>query len=303
MTGLSRRRIAITGASGLVGTALSTALRGEGNDVLAISRHPAAAEIGWDPARREIDAAALHGVDAVIHLAGASIAGGRWTTARKALLRESRVPPTRWHADTQAQLARPPRVLISASAIGIYGDSGEDLVDEATPPGDDFLAHLTADWERAADPARDARIRVVHPRFGVILSRRGGALGTMLPPFRLGLGGPMGSGRQWMSWIAIDDVVGGISHALADESLDGPVNYTTQNPVRNAAFAAALGHALHRPAIIRVPAWALRLILGEIADVALLASQRVAPTKLLASGYVVKQPELAGALHYVLAAR
>jgi uncharacterized protein len=294
-------RIAITGATGLVGTALSQALGADGHEVLAISRRPVPGGMLWNPERREIDAAGLYGLDAVVHLAGASIAGARWTAARKRELRDSRVATTRWFTAVLADLAPTPGVLVSASAVGIYGDRGDTLLDETAPPGNDFLARLATDWEAAADPARHAGIRVVHPRFGLILSTTGGALAKMLPPFRLGLGGPIGNGRQWVSWIAIADVVGAIRHAIATTILAGPVNFTTANPLRSTDFAHALGRALHRPAVIPLPAIALRLALGEMADATLLASQRVMPAQLEKSGYPMLQPRIDGALDSLLA--
>lgn len=294
--------IAITGATGLVGSALVRTLTLAGHQVVAISRRPAGGTVRWDPAHRVIDCSALAGVDAVVHLAGENIAGARWTAVRKASLRESRVPVTQWLAETVAQLTPIPRVLISASAVGIYGDRGEEVLSEASPAGDDFLAALTTDWEAAVDPARLAGIRVVQPRFGIVLSSAGGALGKMVPPFRLGLGGPLGSGRQWLSWITLDDVTGGIEHVLANDTVRGPANFTTPNPVRNVEFARALGHALHRPAVIPLPAFALRLAFGELADATLLASQRVMPVRLTESGYQFRYPTLEGAFEHLICA-
>lgn len=294
------RRVAITGATGLVGTALGAALRQDGHSVIAISRSPEPAGVRWDPLHRQLDVAALQGVDAVVHLAGESIAGGRWTADRKRLLRGSRVAPTRWFAEVLAGLKPTPRVLISASAIGIYGSRGDELLDERSTLGSDFLARLATDWETAADPARQAGIRVVHPRFGIILSPDGGALGRMVTPFRLGLGGPIGNGQQWMSWISLGDVVAAITHMIATSTMSGPVNVTTPHPVRNAEFVHALGAALHRPAIMPLPAFALRLALGEMADATLLASQRVLPAALRASGFVPRHQTITDALAYCL---
>ena len=300
MAGLSGQRVAITGATGLVGTALGAALRARGHEVLAISRNPGPGGIRWNPSHGEIDLATLEGVDAIVHLAGENLAGSRWTAERKRLLRDSRVAITSWLAESLALLDRKPAVLIAASAIGIYGNRRDEMLDESSAPGDDFLAELVVNWEAAADAAVQEGIRVVQPRFGIILSPDGGALARMVPPFRLGLGGPMGNGRQWMSWIAIDDIVGGIEHAIATGSLNGPVNFTSPDPVRNADFAHALGAVLHRPAVIPLPAFALRLAFGEMADVALLASQRVLPTKLLASGYVIRHTKIEAALETIL---
>jgi uncharacterized protein (TIGR01777 family) len=293
-------RVAVTGATGMVGTALTRALHTHGHDVLAVSRREVSGGIRWDPARRSVDAGALGAVAAVVHLAGENLAGGRWTPRRKEQLRQSRVAVTRWLAETLAA-ANGPRILISASAVGIYGDRGDETLTEASTLGDDFLARLAADWEAAADPARHAGMRVVHPRFGVILSPAGGALAKLLLPFRLGLGGPFGNGNQWMSWITIDDVVSGIAHALATDSINGPVNFTAPDPVRNAGFATALGQALHRPSLLPLPALALRLALGEMADATLLASQRAVPAELARSGYQFKDTRLGPALQRLLA--
>jgi uncharacterized protein (TIGR01777 family) len=298
-TPLPPMRIAITGATGMVGRALVPMLTAEGHTVVPVSRRPITGGIQWDPTR-SLDPVKWEGLDAVIHLAGENIADGRWTAERKRLLRDSRVGPTRRLAEALASLARPPRVLLSASAVGIYGDTGDQVATEATPAADDFLGELGAAWEAAAVPARDAGIRVVHPRFGIILSSDGGALAKMLPTARLGVGGPLGGGSQWMSWVALDDVVGAVYHLLADAALQGPVNVVAPTPVRNAEFAETLGAVVHRPAVLPVPAFALRALFGEMADATLLASSRVAPTVLEASGYRFRFPELAGALRHLL---
>lgn len=295
-------RVAITGATGMVGIALSRALRAQDHAVLSVSRRQVSGGVRWNPERREIDIDALRGTDAVVHLAGENLASGRWTARRKRQLQDSRVPATRWLAGTLATRTPGPRVLISASAIGIYGDRQDEMLTEDSSLGNDFLARLAADWEAAADPARQAGIRVVHPRFGMILSPTGGALAKLLPPFRLGLGGPLGNGRQWISWITIDDVVAGIQHVLTTESLHGPFNFTTPHPVRNLEFVRALGEAVHRPAVIPLPAVALRLAFGEMADAILLASQRVMPTRLEASGYRLQHRQIVPALRELLAA-
>ena len=291
----------ITGATGMVGAALSLALRAHGHEVLAVSRRQVPGGIRWDPQRHVIDSAVLRGTAAVVHLAGENLAEGRWTIRRRQQIRDSRVVATRWLAETLAATESGPRVLISASAIGIYGNRQDEVLTEDSNLGGDFLARLAADWEAAAEPARQAGIRVVHPRFGMILSPAGGALAKLLLPFRLGLGGPFGDGRQWISWITIDDVVGVIERALTTEALNGPVNFTAPTPVRNAEFARALGQVLHRPALIPLPAIALRLALGEMADATLLASQRVKPARLEANGYQFRHPELVPALHGLLA--
>ncbi len=299
-TPLAPMRIAITGATGMVGSALTPFLTALGHTVVPVSRRATPGGIQWDPASGRLDAAAFEGLDAVIHLAGENIAGARWTDDRRRVLRESRVGPTRLLAETLARLAAKPRVLLSTSAIGIYGDGGNATLTEDSPAADDFLGRLGRDWEAAAEPARAAGIRVVHPRFGIILSPEGGALAKMLPTARLGAGGPLGGGEQWMSWIAIDDVLGALLHLLAHGTIHGAVNVVAPAPVRNAEFAGTLGTVLHRPAILPVPAFALRLLFGEMADATLLASSRVAPTVLEAHGYRFRFPTLEGALSHVL---
>ncbi|MGH7583622.1 MAG: TIGR01777 family oxidoreductase [Gemmatimonadales bacterium] len=293
-------RVAITGATGLIGTALGESLRRRGHTVLAISRHPPI-DVLWDPVRRRIDTHPIEGLDAVVHLAGENLAGGRWTASRKQRLRSSRVDVTRWLADTLAGLRRPPRVLVSASAVGIYGDRGDELLDDDSPPGDDFLARLAVDWETAADPARQAGIRVVHPRFGMVLARQGGALAKMVPPFRLGIGGRIGNGRQWITWVAIDDVVAATEHLIVSDDLAGPVIVAAPAPVRNADFVAALGRALHRPTVLPVPAFALLAVYGEMARATLLASQRAVPVRLTAHGFTPRFGSIDATLRDLLA--
>jgi len=294
-------RVAITGASGLLGSALVPSLRAAGHEVVRLVRRAARApdEVRWDPAAGTIDAAALEGVDAAVNLSGENLAEGRWTEARKALLRSSRVQPTRLLAETLARLRSRPTVLVSASAIGYYGDRGDAWLTEAEPAAGDFLGRLTADWEEAAEPAAQAGIRVVHPRLAVVLSPTGGALGKMLLPFKAGLGGTLGPGTQYMSWVAIDDVLGVFHHLLGRDDLAGPVNVGAPEPVTNAVFTKSLGRVLGRPTVARVPSFALRLAFGEMADAALLASVRVRPEKLLASGYGFRFPALEGALRHV----
>ena len=270
-------KVAITGASGLIGRALVPFLTTSGHEVVRLVRRAPKAkdEARWDPEAGEVDAAALEGVDAVVHLAGENIAGGRWTAGRKALLRASRVGPTQLLARTLAGLKKKPKVLVSASAIGYYGNRGDAWVTENDPPADDFLGRLSAEWEGAAEPARQAGIRVVHPRFGIVLSPAGGALGKMLLPFRMGLGGVVGPGTQYMSWIALDDLLGVVHHLLDRQDLEGPVNTVAPEPVTNAVFTKTLGRVLGRPTVAPVPAFALRLALGEMADATLLSSTRV----------------------------
>jgi uncharacterized protein (TIGR01777 family) len=298
-------RIAITGATGLVGTALDAFLSTGGHAVHRLVRRapdPARAhpDIRWNPDAGTIDARALEGMDAVIHLAGANV-GERWTDAHRRAIRESRVRGTALLAETLARLERRPATFVSASAIGIYGDRGAEVLDETSTLGDGFLADVGRVWESSADAARGAGIRVVHPRIGIVLSARGGALARMLPPFRLGLGGRLGSGRQWMSWIALDDVLGGLLHVLATPTLVGPVNFTAPAPVTNAEFTRVLGRVLSRPAFAFVPEAALSLAFGaEMARAVLLASQRVLPRALEASGFRFRFPALEPALRFEL---
>jgi uncharacterized protein (TIGR01777 family) len=248
----------------------------------------------WDPEGGRVDAAGLEGVDAVVHLAGESV-GQRWTEAAKQRIVRSRVKGTRALAGALAGLARKPRVLVCASAVGIYGDRAE-RVDEESATGSGFLADVAREWEAAAQPAAAAGIRVVNLRLGIVLSAEGGALARMLPPFRLGVGGRLGSGEQWMSWVSLEDVVGAIRFAMEREEARGPVNVVSPNPVTNAGFTAALGRALGRPTLLPVPGAALRLLFGQMADEALLGGQRVQPSRLLALGYRFRHPELDGAL-------
>ena len=293
-------RILVTGSSGLVGSALLPFLAAGGHEVHRLVRHePREGEIRWDPAVGRIDAKGLEGFDAVVHLAGESIAG-RWTAAKKAAIRESRLKGTRLLAQALAGLARPPKVLIAASAIGIYGDRGDEVLTEDSPEGTGFLAELCHAWEDASSPAQARGIRVVNLRFGVILSPAGGALARMLLPFRLGLGGVVGAGGQWMSWVALDDVLGAVLHALRTEPLLGPVNVASPNPVTNRDFTRALGRVLHRPTVFPLPAFAARLAFGEMADALLLSSARVLPKRLEGSGFRFARPELEGALHPLL---
>jgi uncharacterized protein (TIGR01777 family) len=295
--------IAITGSRGLVGSALISLLTTRGHQLTRIVRGAGTEhDVTWDPAGDSFDASRLAGVDGVVHLAGESVAGGRWTEDRKLRIRNSRVQGTRVLCDGLARMPAPPRVLVSASAVGIYGDRGDDLLTEQDSAGQGFLAGVARDWEAATSGAIDAGIRVITMRFGVVLSRRGGALAKMLPPFRLGGGGKIGSGRQYCSWITLDDAVGAIQHALMTDSLSGPVNAVAPNPVTNAQFARALGRVLSRPALVSMPAFAARLAFGEMANELLLASTRVQPQRLLESGYNFHHPTLEGALRYLLMA-
>ncbi|MGD0697382.1 MAG: TIGR01777 family oxidoreductase [Terriglobia bacterium] len=291
--------ILVTGSSGLVGSALIPALAGEGHRVTRLVRStPRAAgdSIPWDPAAGILDAPSLEGFDAVVHLAGESIAGGRWTVERKARIRDSRVNSTRLLSERLAQLTRPPKVLISASAVGYYGDRGDETLTEESPPGSNFLAGVCREWEAATEPALQHGIRVAVLRSGVVLSPAGGALAKMLFPFRMGVGGIVGSGKQYFSWISIDDLVRVIIRALKTDSLRGPVNAVAPHAVTNAEFTKALGQVLGRPTIVPMPAFAARIAFGEMADELLLASARVVPAKLLASGFVFHHAEIGHAL-------
>jgi len=295
--------IAITGSSGLVGTALVAALEASGDRVRRLVRREVRdplREALWDPAGGRIDAAALEGIEAVVHLAGENIAAQRWADAFKRKLIESRIPPTRMLCEALAGLQTKPRVLCSASATGYYGDRGEVPVDESSPPGQGFLAEACQPWEAATGPAREAGIRTVNLRIGVVLSRQGGALKKMLTPFRLGLGGVIGSGRQYMSWIALDDLVGAILFALSHESLAGPVNMVAPHPVTNHEFTKTLGRVLGRPTVFPMPAFAARLAFGEMADELLLSGARVEPRALTSAGFQFQYPQLEPALRHVL---
>lgn len=294
-------RIAISGASGLVGRRLGAALEGDGHTVLRLVRREPArrGEVLWDPASGRLDPAALEGIDAFVHLSGESIASGRWSTARKREIVESRTVTTRLVAAALARLASKP-VLVSASAIGYYGDRGGEWLDETSPPGRGFLPEVCVEWERACDAARAAGLRVVNPRIGVVLDPSGGALAAMLLPFRLGLGGKLGSGSQYVAWITLDDLVGAIRHCIVSETLSGPVNAVAPAPVTNAELTTAIARALGRPAFLRVPATALRLALGEAADELLLGGARVSSRKLEASGYVFRDRDVDRALARLL---
>lgn len=299
--GMPRRHltVAISGATGFIGSHLVNALSTAGHTVRRIVRaNPQAADIVWHPANGELDPRQLEGVDAVIHLAGENIAG-RWSARRKRHIRQSRTDGTALLARTLARLDRKPAVLVSPSAVGYYGDRDDAELDERATPGHDFLASVCVAWEASADPARAAGIRVVHPRLGMVLSPAGGPLPRLALPVRLGLGGPLGRGTQWMSWVALDDVLGLLRHAIEHDDLAGPVNLVGQ-PVQNREFMRTLARLLHRPAFLRIPAFMLRLLAGEMADALLLSSQRVVPARLAASTYQMRYPELEGALRHVL---
>ncbi len=295
-------RISVTGSSGLIGSALVPLLTAEGHEVARVSRSTAARGAWrWDPGAGHVDGRAVNGMDAVVHLAGESIAGGRWSEARKDRIRASRVRGTRVVAEAVARADPRPQALLCASAMGFYGDRGDELLTETSAPGRGFLSEVSREWEEACAPARDEGVRVVNLRFGIVLSPAGGALAKMLLPFRLGAGGVVGSGRQWWSWVALDDAVGAIRHALVTPGLAGPVNVAAPNPVTNAEFTRTLGRVLARPTLFPVPAFAARLALGEMADALLLASARLVPVRLQQTGYVFRRPELEGALRHLLA--
>lgn len=290
-------RIAVTGASGLIGSHLVIRLRDHGHEVLTLVRRPVRqpGEIAWDPSAGVLDPTDLAGVDAVVHLAGAGIGAHRWSAEYKQVLRSSRVESTTLLANTLTKLDARPQVLLSGSAIGYYGDAGERKCDESAPAGSDFLADLCRDWEAATSAAEQAGIRTVHLRTGLVLSGAGGMLAQQLLLYRIGLGGPLGGGQQWWSWVSLDDEVGAIEHLLTAD-VSGAVNVTAPEPVRQRDFATALGRALHRPAVVPAPRIALRLALGEFADAGVLASQKAVPAVLAASGYAFAHPHLDGAL-------
>ncbi|HET8948738.1 MAG TPA: TIGR01777 family oxidoreductase [Candidatus Polarisedimenticolia bacterium] len=294
--------VVVSGASGLVGAALVPSLRGVGHRVRRLVRPGGKAapdDIPWDPARGRLEASALSGCDAVVHLAGENIAARRWSDEQRKRLHDSRVGPTALLARALAEAPRPPRVLVQASATGYYGDRGDELLTESSPPGRGFLPSLCVAWEQASAPAAAAGIRVVHVRFGIVLSARGGALRKMLTPFRLGIGGPVGSGRQFWPWIEIEDAVWIVARALEDESLRGPLNAVSPHTVTCREFTSALGHALRRPAVIPLPAFALRLALGDMATL-LLESVRAVPERLVQAGYRFRHPDPDDALRHAL---
>lgn len=294
-------KILVSGSTGLIGSELVSFLNRQGNQVVRLVRRPPAGdEIQWEATAGGMESGKLEGFDAVVHLAGDPIAQGRWTPAKKARIRDSRVQGTQLLAESLAQLTKPPKAFVCASAIGYYGDRGDELLTEESSPGNSFLGKVGQEWEQASQPAAQKGIRVVNLRFGIVMSPKGGALKMMLPPFRMGAGSPLGSGRQTMSWVSLEDVVGAIHHALTHESLRGAVNVVAPNPVTNLQFTKTLGKVLRRPTLFPVPAFAVRLLFGEMADEALLASTRVAPMKLKATGFSFKHPELEGMLRAML---
>ncbi len=296
--------ILITGTSGLVGSALVTFLTARGHRVTRLVRRiprQGAEEIFWDPGAGRIDAASLDGFEAVVHLAGESIAAGRWTGLRKRRILDSRVQGTNLLARTLASLRRPPQVMISASAIGYYGDRGAEILREDSDPGSGFLAEVCGRWEQAANSAADGGIRLAVLRLGMVLSGAGGALRKMLPPFRFGIGGRLGSGTQYLGWLALEDLEEIISFALQNTSLSGAINAVSPNPVTNNEFTEILARVLARPAVFAVPAFARRMRFGEMGEQVLLASARVVPARLIEAGYRFRYPELEPALRHILA--
>jgi uncharacterized protein len=297
-------KILLSGASGLVGSVLIPFLTAGGHQVIRMVRGTprlGTAEVQWDPTRGVADLTRLEGMDAMIHLAGENIASGRWTAERKARIRDSRVRGTKVLSDVLSHLVLPPKVFISASAIGYYGDRGDELLHEGSTPGTNFLADVCQAWEAATESAEKRGLRVAHLRIGLVLSGAGGALAKMLLPFKLGVGGTLGSGRQYVSWVSIDDLLGIIHHVLMTETLRGAVNAVAPHPVTNSEMTKMLGIVLHRPALLPAPAFALRLALGrEMADELLLSSTRIEPRQLLATQYPFRQPYLGDALRHVL---
>lgn len=294
-------KVVVSGASGLIGSALVRALRADGHQVVTLVRRAAAAatEVSWDPAAGRLDARDLEGVDGAVHLAGAGVGDHRWTDAYKKTIRDSRVDGTRTLAAALASLERRPEVLVSGSAIGYYGDTGDRAVDETAPAGSDFLAGVCVEWEAAAAPAEVAGIRVAHIRTGLVFARDGGALKKQIPLFKLGVGGKLGSGRQYWSFISLEDEIRAITFLLRNSGISGPVNLTAPNPVTNADATAALGKALHRPSKLPVPKFALKAVLGEFSD-DILGSQRVLPRVLTDAGFEFRHPDVTSAVRTVV---
>jgi uncharacterized protein (TIGR01777 family) len=294
------QRVLVSGAAGLVGSELTAFLTTGGHEVYALTRHPKSSnQIGWSPTDGTIEADKLAGLDAVVHLAGESIVG-RWTNAKKQRIRDSRIQGTRLLAETLARLRETPKCFVCASATGFYGDRADEVLTEESPPGSGFLAELCQEWEHACQPARDAGIRVVNVRIGLVLTPKGGLLGTLLPLFKTGLAGRVGDGKQWMSWIAIDDLVDVLHAGIMDESFSGALNATAPQPVTNAEFTKTLGRVLGRPTLLPVPKLAVKAALGEAGDELALASARVLPSRLQQKGHVFRFEELEPALRFLL---
>jgi len=296
-------KILVSGAHGLVGKALTKSLTTDGYELVSLVRRERVVgnpEIEWDPHQGTIDAAHLEGFDAVVHLAGENIASGRWSNEKKQKIRDSRVQGTTLLSETLSRLARPPATFISASAIGYYGDRGNETLTEKSGPGSDFLSKVCVEWEQATRSAEAKGIRTVHARLGIILDPKGGALEKMLTPFRMGIGGRVGDGNQWMSWITLADVIGGFTYLLEKSQLQGAVNFVSPNPVTNAEFTKALGNVLSRPTLFPVPAFAARVAFGEMADALLLSSAKVEPVALTDEGFQFQYPKLPQALGKIL---
>jgi hypothetical protein len=295
-------KVVVTGASGLIGSALVASLRSDGHEVVRLVRHAAALpdEASWDPAHRLLDPSVLAGADAVVHLAGAGVGDKRWSEDYKQTILASRLDGTTTIASALAALDSPPGVLVSASAVGFYGDRGDDVLDESASSGTGFLADVVRQWEAATAAASDAGVRVVHPRSGLVLSADGGVLGKTLPLFKLGLGGRLGSGRQWMPWIALPDEVAAIRFLLDTPDVSGPVNLSAPSPVRNSEYTHAVGRAVHRPTLATVPRFALRAALAGFADEGALVSQRAVPRRLLDAGFTFTYSDLDAALAALL---
>jgi uncharacterized protein (TIGR01777 family) len=295
-------RIAVTGASGFLGSALVSALHVDGHDVVRLVRRTAQAsdEVSWDPAAHDVDETALAGTEAVIHLAGVNVGGRRWSSSYRRKILGSRTEGTTTISQAVARLDPQPAVLLSASAVGYYGDTGDRLVDESQGPGSGFLADVVRQWEASTAPAEAAGVRVVHLRSGIVLAKTGGVLKPILPIFRLGLGGRLGSGRQYVSWISLPDELAAIRFLLTASDIAGPVNLTAPDAVTNAEYTKAIGRAVHRPAVLPVPAGPLRLALDGLADEALLAGQRVRPRVLTEAGFAFAHPDIVTALRAVL---
>lgn len=294
-------RILIAGASGLIGSALKVKLPEHGHAIIPLVRGNAPG-VRWDPLAGTLDPTALVNIDAIIHLSGEGVASGRWTAAKKRAIRDSRVLSTQLLSRAIQESETPPKVWLCASAIGYYGDRGDDTMSEASPPGTGFLAEVCKEWEAATHPAVESGVRVVNLRFGVVLDARGGALKTMMAAFKLGLGGVIGDGKQFISWIALEDAAAAILHVLQLETYAGPVNIVSPNPVRNAELTQALGAVLHRPTLLPMPTFAARLVFGEMADEMFLASTRVEPKKLREGGFQFRWPDLIPALEHIVRA-
>lgn len=296
-------RVLITGSSGLIGSALIPLLEGQGHQVVRLVRRaviPGEDAAGWDPASGKLEMSALERTDAVVHLAGENIGTSRWTNRKKERIRDSRVRGTRLLSERLAQLAAPPRVLICASGINFYGSCGDAVLTEQSPAGSGFLSEVCQEWEAATEPARQEGIRVANLRTGMVLSSKGGALQAMLPAFKAGAAGRLGNGRQFVSWITLDDLTRAISHTIATESLSGPVNTVSPNPVRNVEMTKAIGKVLRRPTFFPVPAFALHMIFGEMADALLLCSLRVVPRRLQETGFTFQFPDFETSLRHLL---